>query len=152
MLKSILFMGLFSLLLSSCASYTPLSQKQLTDMGTHRFAKVNRAKLTEASAVALETLGYRVTLKQPAAGVVKTSPTTVMTSATGHAHAASVTQDGLAWTLRIEQTGSGAVVRATPRGYRNGSEMRRDGMWVAEVMDQKFQDLWREIDTTLANL
>lgn len=52
--------------------------------------------------------------------------------------------------MRVDKSGKGAVIHAKPRGYRNGSEMHDDNPWVAEVMDGKFEDLWKEIDATLA--
>jgi hypothetical protein len=39
-----------------------------------------------------------------------------------------------------------------PRGFRNGSEIDQEGVWVAEVMDAKFRDLWREIENNLGVL
>lgn len=71
---------------------------------------------------------------------MKTSPATMMTSATGNASQAEVVEDGLAWSLAVEATGGDVVVHATPRGFRNGSEVHDEGMWVAEVMDAKYRE------------
>ena len=136
--------------IGACASYTPLNQSELSERGTHRYPNVSRERLTEASATALATLGYRVTVKQSRKGLVRTAPATIMTSAYGTNYAANLQEDGLAWSMRIDKSGKGAVIHAQPRGFRNGSEYHDDGMWVAEVMDAKFKDLWREIDSSLA--
>jgi hypothetical protein len=133
----------------ACVHFTPLSDAQLVERGTHRYAGFDRAKLTEACAAALATLGFKVTVKDPDKGLVKTSPQTIMVSATGGPGYANTTDDGLAWAIAVEASGADVVVHAAPRGFRNGSEVREDGMWVAEVMDAKFKDLWREVDDTI---
>jgi hypothetical protein len=148
--KTLVLCSALAFVIPACGPhYTTLSPAQLTERGTHRYANATREKATEACAVALATLGYKVTVKQPESGVVKTAPSSIMTSATGGAGYADVTEDGLAWSIAIDSAGSDVVVHATPRGFRNGSEVRDDGMWVAEVMDAKFGDLWREMGATL---
>ena len=114
-----------------------------------RYANTSRENATEACATALSTLGYRVTVKVPETGIVKTAPASVRTSASGGPGYANITEDGLAWGIVVESSGVDAVVHATPRGFRNGSELQNDSQWVAEIMDAKFRDLWREIDGTL---
>ncbi len=149
MIKGFILCCLLALVVSACTHYTVLSPAQLSERGTHRYANTSREKVIEACAAALATLGYKVTVKQPESGVVKTAPASIMTSATGGGGYASVTEDGLAWSLVVETSGADVVVHATPRGFRNGSEVQDEKMWVAEVMDGKFRDLWREIDGTL---
>jgi hypothetical protein len=131
-------------------TYHPLTAAQLADLGTHRYPGVTRDKATDACATALATLGYNVTVKEPGTGVIKTAPKTISVSSSGsaygHSMSASVTEDGLAWSVSVEQSGDDAVVHATPRGFRNGSEMHEDNMWVAEAIDGKFKDLWTEVD------
>ena len=149
--------AVLSLFASACVHYTPYTAVQLAEKGTHAAPGQSVASTVEAVAVSLATLGYRVTVKDPERGIVKTSAKPIMTSATttvsGGEYTATgsseVVEDGLAWALRVEADGSGAVVHATPRGFRNGSEIHDEGMWVAEVMDAKFQDLWSELDSTL---
>jgi hypothetical protein len=149
MMRSFVLCCFLALVVPACGHYTVLSPAQLTERGTHRYGNTSREKATEACATALSTLGYKVTVKQPESGIVKTAPASMMTSATGGAGYANVTEDGLAWSLVVEPSGSDVVIHAKPRGFRNGSEMQDEGMWVAEVMDGKFGDLWREIDGTL---
>ena len=127
----------------------PLTPAQLADLGAHRYPGVTREHATEACAAALATLGYNVTVREPATGIIKTAPRTIATTATGGRYSASVTDDGLAWTVAVEPSGSDVVVHVTPRGYRNGSEVHAENMWVAEVMNDKFKDLWTEVDSNL---
>jgi hypothetical protein len=135
-----------STLLLAVACFHAYTPQQLEHLGTHRLAGKSIAQAVEITAVALETLGYRVTVKNTEQGIVKTAPRTTMTSASGGSNYANVTEDGLAWVIAISGSSSSAVLHATPRGFRNGSEMRGEGIWVAEVMDQKFADLWNEVD------
>jgi hypothetical protein len=148
-----LFLSLLLLVLAAvapgCTSYTVLSPAEIAARGTHRYAHTNRDRATEACAAALATLGYRVTVKQLESGVVRTAPASVMTSATGGRGYANITEDGLAWSIVVSAAGDDVIVRATPRGFRNGSEMKEEGIWVAEVMDAKFRDLWSELDAAL---
>lgn len=149
LLKAFVLSCVLSLNAAACAHYTVLSQAQLAERGTHRYTNTTRETATEACATALATLGYRVTVKEPDTGIVKTAPASIMTSATGGRGYANITDDGLAWSIVVEPSGGDVILHATPRGFRNGSELRDESMWVAEVMDAKFRDLWREIDGTL---
>lgn len=152
-MKPLSLVTLLFLVTSGCAHYTPYTAPQLAAKGTHPARGQSVASTVEAAAVSLTTLGYRITVKDTERGIVKTSARPIMTSATtsGGQYSASseVVEDGLAWALLVEADGSGAVVHATPRGFRNGSELHDEGMWVAEVMDAKFNDLWAELDSTL---
>jgi hypothetical protein len=139
-----------ALAVPACAPvYSALSPTQLAERGTHRYPGVTREKAVDACAMALSTLNYRVTVKQSETGLVKSAPAAIMTSATGGRNYATVSEDGLAWSIVVETAGNDVIVRATPRGFRNGSEVHDEGMWVAEVMDAKFRDLWREVDENL---
>ena len=138
--------------LLACIHYTTLTPTQLSERGTRRYANTSSEKALKACADSLSTLGYKVTVVQPESGIIKTAPHSIMTSATGGAGYANVTDDGLAWAVAVEQSGNDVVVHATPRGFRNGSEVHEDGMWVAEVMDAKFKDLWNEIDQNLGTV
>ena len=140
---------LSSFLVIACGHYTVLTPAQVAERGTHRYANVSREAGTEACATALSTLGYKVTVKRTESGVVRTAPATIMVSATGGAGYANASEDGLAWGIVVEPSGADVVVHATPRGFRNGSELHDANMWTAEIMDAKFQDLWREVDGTL---
>jgi hypothetical protein len=150
MMKRLVLCCFLFLAVPACASYTVLTPAQVAERGTRRYANVSREKATDACATALATLGYKVTVTQPEAGIVKTAASTMMTSATGDRNYANVTEDGLAWSIVIEVSGADVVVHAAPRGFRNGTEVQDAGMWVAEVMDAKFRDLWREIDGMVA--
>jgi hypothetical protein len=155
--KTLSLTALLFVVASGCVHYTPYTAPQLAAKGTHPAPGQNVASTVEAVAVSLTTLGYRVTVKDAERGIVKTSAKPIMTSATTTASggqysataSSEVVEDGLAWALSIEADGSGAVVHATPRGFRNGTELHDEGMWVAEVMDAKFNDLWNELDSTL---
>lgn len=148
-MKSLNVLFLVAISLFGCVHYTNLTKAQLEERGTRRYANVTREQVTEASAIALETLGYRVTLKQPETGVVKTQPKTILVSATGSRTYAQATEDQLAWAVNIEPSGSDVVLHALPRGFRNGTEQKEDGIWVAEMIDTKFRDLLNEITSTL---
>jgi hypothetical protein len=149
LMKTFVLSCFLALAAPACSHYTLLSTAELNQRGTHRYANTSRQQATEACAIALSTLGYRVTVKQPEPGIVKTAPASIMTSATGGRGYANVIEDGLAWSIVVEPSGSDVVVHATPRGFRNGSELEDEGIWVAEVMDAKFRALWREMDGTL---
>ncbi|MEO6575029.1 MAG: hypothetical protein ABIP89_14390 [Polyangiaceae bacterium] len=144
-----LLLVLSCFLFLACGHYTVLTPAQLAERGTHRYPNVSRENGTEACASALSTLGYKVTVMRPDTGLIKTAPATIMVSATGGAGYANTSEDGLAWGIVVETSGSDVVVHATPRGFRNGSELHDANMWTAEIMDAKFQDLWREVDGTL---
>ncbi|MDB5220426.1 MAG: hypothetical protein JWO86_8353 [Myxococcaceae bacterium] len=150
MLNRLLLWCFMVLVAAGCQSYTVLSPAQLTAKGTHRYGgNASREQVTGACTTALTTLGYKVTVSEPASGIVKTAPSSIMTSATGGAGYANVTDDGLAWSIVVESAGESIIVHATPRAFRNGTEIHEKGIWVAEVMDAKFADLWRELDETL---
>jgi hypothetical protein len=149
MIKGFILCCVLALAAPACTHYSVLTPAQVSERGTHRYGNASREKVVDACAAALATLGYKVTVKQPDSGVVKTAPASVMTSATGGPGYANVTEDGLAWSLVVETSGTDVVVHATPRGFRNGSELHDENLWVAEVMDAKFRDLWHEIDGTL---
>ena len=149
MLKRLVLWCFVMLVAAGCQSFTVLSPAQLSAKGTHRYGNSSKEQVTGACTVALTTLGYKVTVSEPAAGIVKTAPSSIMTSATGGPGYANVTDDGLAWSIVVESAGGSIVVHATPRAFRNGTEVHKEGIWVAEVMDAKFADLWRELDETL---
>ncbi len=146
-----------ALVSSGCVHYTPYTAAQLAEKGTHH-VPLEVGPSVEAVAASLATLGYRVTLKNAERGVVKTSAKSIMTSsrtsATGNSYSATATsevvEDGLAWAIEVRpDPNGGSIVTATPRGFRNGAEIQTEGMWVAEVMDPLFRDLWREVDSTV---
>ena len=75
---------------------------------------------------------------------------TATSSYSGNSGSAEVQDDSLAWTVQVTNGSGGAHIRAVPRGFRNGSEMRGDDIWVAKVIDPKFDDFWHEVDSNLA--
>ena len=150
MMKAFVLCVFFAVAAPGC--FPPvLTPAQLTERGTRRYANVRREKATEAAATALATLGYVVTVEDRASGVVKTAPLKILSTMTitDGEGSATTTEDRLAWILTVEASGPDVVVHAVPRGFRNGSELHDANMWQAEVMNAKFQDLWREIDETL---
>ncbi|MGQ0508823.1 MAG: hypothetical protein ACT4TC_26275 [Myxococcaceae bacterium] len=153
-----------ALMIFSCVHYTFLKPADLEARGTRTFSNVTSEKAVEASAVALSTLGYQVTQKSKEAGVVKTAPqdilvtqktettvdrTPLANTVRGATSSSTQTRDGLAWTLRISGAGDGVKIVALPRAYRNGSELVEDA-FVAEVMDPRFNALWREIEGSMS--
>lgn len=130
-------------LAAACAiGVTPLSKADLDKRSTRSFPAVTVAKAVEASRVALATLGYSVTLTNPSLGLVKTGPRIM--------YSRDAQRDELAWTLHVEAVGAGVLVRAVPRAFRNGTEMTGENVWVAEIIDPKFNDLWRELGSTIS--
>jgi hypothetical protein len=131
-------------------SVTVLTPAQMTERETRHYPGVDREKAIAAVATALDTLGYKVTVRMPEKGVVKTAPKTVSVSATSNGYTASATEDQLAWTITVGSAGTESVVRAVPRPFRNGNEIGEGEMkWAAEAIDPKFRDLWKELDAAL---
>ncbi len=162
-MKRLIFCVLLGIAPLACANYTPITPAQLVERGTHRYANVTVEKATQGCATALATLGYKVTVTEAQSGVVKTAPLAFTATATTKASAqkdpltgnvsahaeTEMTQDGLAWRVAVEGTGADVIVRLTPRAYRNGSEITEGEIWIAEVMDAKFRDVWREVDAAV---
>ena len=133
-------------LVSGC--FHMLTPTELSDRGTRVFRKVAVAKATGACAEALETLGYKVTVKDLELGRVKTAPKVIQVSAAGGNGYASMTEDALAWSVNIKTKGELVRIHAVPRGYRNGSDISQRGM-PDVVIDPKFNDLWNELSSSL---
>ncbi len=148
-MKTFLFVSIASLLTGCALFFTPLTKEELSQRGKRHFSKVGSERLTRVTTVALQSLGYHVTVTDSSTGLIRTAPHSMIVSATGSSGGANVTEDGLAWVVRIGEDSSGNFVQATPRGFRNGSEMRAEGIWIASIIDPKFEDLWREIEETL---
>jgi len=130
-------------------SYHPLTPAQLAQRGTRSYSNLTREQATEASAAALATLGFEVTVTDVSAGVVKTAPKVMHVTAVGGYGYASAIEDGLAWSIQVDSAGKDAVVHCTPRAFRNGAEMYAPNVWVAEAIDDKFRDFWHELDGDL---
>ena len=151
--------GLFGIAVSVlCAScMTVLSPEEMQNRGTREYTRVKAEEAVSACSVALDTLGYRVTVSDAKSGIIRTAPKSFMVTTSGtvsgsasYANVATeVQEDGLAWVIQVKRSGEKTVVRATPHGFRNGSEMHKEKMWVAEVMDSKFADLWGQIEANL---
>jgi hypothetical protein len=132
-------------------SYRVLSAQQLTEMGTRQYPNERLPHVVKSCAAALATLGFTVTFVDAGAtqGVVKTAPLRIMTSAAGGYGQANIIEDSMSWDISVVSDAlSNVFVHAKVRGFRNGSEMQGDVL-VAEVMEPKFRDLWREIDSTV---
>ena len=150
--------------LAGCTSYTVLGPAEMQQRGTRSFPGVTREKAVEASAVALESLGYKVTQRSADAGLVKTAPLEIFVEAhteteversvitdrvSGAQSTTTAQRDALAWTLRVTPSGDGVTILATPRAYRNGDAIDDPNAFVAEIMDPKFAGLWREVGDSM---
>ena len=134
------------LMMSGC--YHILTGAELAAHGTRQFSQVSRAQAVAASATALETLGYKITVKEVERGIIKTAPRVIMVNAVGGPGYANASEDALAWNVVVEDSASGAVIHAEPRGFRNGTEISERGM-PDILVDPKFRDLFKEISSTL---
>jgi len=135
-----------SLLFAGC--FHMLTPTELSDRGTRVFKKVAVSRATNACAEALETLGYKVTVKALEVGMVTTAPKVIMVSASGGNGYAAMTEDALSWSVNVKTKGNVLRVHAVPRGFRNGSDISQRGM-PDVVIDPKFNDLWNELASTL---
>ena len=167
-LISVLTPLLLALSIPACALFTNtvvLTADDLKQRGTRTFQGVSRDTAVEGAAVALGTLGYYVTQKNLETGVVRTAPreilTTASTNTTHHDRSivnpqytsessSTVTRDELAWSLRVVADSEAEVtIIATPRAYRNGTELAGENTFIAEVMDPRFNDLWRAVEEVI---
>jgi hypothetical protein len=129
--------------------YTQLTPQDLEQRGTRGFPNVSIEGAVAATASALSTLGYVVTLKSANPGLVKTAPRQVSTSATGGRYNAQLITDELSWSIEVFSDQGMTWLRATPHAFRNGAEMGGTA-FVAEVLDPRFNDLWRELTETMS--
>jgi hypothetical protein len=83
--------------LASAFSQRVMTPEQVSQAGTRRYVGASREAAVEGCAVALATLGYEVTLKDPANGRVKTAPKTILVTAKGDGNSASATDDQPSW-------------------------------------------------------
>lgn len=134
-LRNILI-GISAIYLSGCTTYQVLTSDQLSERGTKVYKGVSVERSIEATLAALKVLGYDVTLKEVKAkmALIKTAP---------------MNRDGVSWALLIRPDGDDVQIKARPKAYRNGAEMTGEKVFVAEVMDPRFRDLWNEIDGLL---
>ncbi|GAC1361134.1 MAG: hypothetical protein NVSMB47_13570 [Polyangiales bacterium] len=126
-----------------------ITPAEIEQHGTRPYPTKSRAQVVKASAAALQTLGFEVVVVDEQHGWVKTAPKVMQTHAVGNAYGATAIQDSLAWTLEIDAAGSGALVHAHPRAYRNGQSLDERNM-LAAYMERAFNDLFREIDSNLS--
>ncbi len=124
--------GISSLFLTCCTTYQVLSSDQLNERGTKLYKGVSVEKSIAATLTALRHLGYDITLKEVKAkmALIKTAPLEI--------------QDGLSWALLIRPDGNDVQIKARPK-------ISGEKGFVAERMDPRFQDLWKEIDQQLIN-
>jgi hypothetical protein len=125
-----------------------LTTEQLVQRSTREFWSVTTEQATEGCAKALETLGYKVTVKDLPTGVIRTAPKSIYVTASGGNGTATLTEDALAWNVQIQPISSGVVVKATPRAYRNGDDITARGL-PDIVIDPKFNTLWSEFSSAL---
>ena len=136
--------------MSGCYHYHLLTPAELASRGTRQFSQTTQTQAVEATASALETLGYKVTLKVPETGLLKTAPKVFVVYATGNASSATAHEDAVAWNVQVEPASTGVVIHASPRGFRNGTEITERGM-PDVVIEPKFRDLWKEISSSLGS-
>jgi hypothetical protein len=135
--------------LLGCTPHRLVSAADLQRYGTRPF-KEPKAEVVRATATALRTLGYEVTVADEATGKVKTSPKVVVIGAVRTSTYTAVGyQNAIAWTIDVTPGSDGStLVRATPRAYLNGQEDTRD-RWDADYMEQSIDTVFREIASDL---
>jgi hypothetical protein len=135
--------------LSGC--FSALQPRVLTpDELARHGTRVYSADVTtglKAATVALETLGFVITLSDPATGTIKTAPRHMVATSTGYA----IYRDELSWVLVVSSHASGVQVVATPHAYTNGTEVPRERI-AATFLEEKFDTLWKELDSDMRQL
>ena len=136
--------------LSGC--YTTLSKTELESRGTKSFSAVPSEKMAQIGVTALRNLGYEVTQQdcKERSCMIRSAPKDIMvqgtTSGSYTSASTQLIRDGLAWQISISPNGKDSIVRAVPLAYRNGAEIMNPNVFGAEVMDPKFNHLWREFE------
>jgi hypothetical protein len=135
--------------LSGCFSALRPRVMTAEEMARHG-TRVYSADVTtglKAATVALETLGFVITLSDPATGTIKTAPRHMVATSYG----STVYRDELAWVLVVSSHASGVQVLATPHAYTNGTEVPNERI-AANFLEEKFDTLWKELDSDVRQL
>jgi hypothetical protein len=134
-------------------SYKVMSPADIQQMGTKQYPQTPEV-VFKATAQALETLGYKVTVASPEKGKLKTAPKTIMSTAVAsgnrYSAVASSTEDGLGWDITIAANGNGTAVVAAPKAYSNGVDLSDQPSAITqEAVEPHFRTLFRELDSNL---
>ena len=151
-------------LVGGCADPYPnrtgvaMTPELIATRGTHSFAG-ERGKVFAATVGALKVLGYEVVVSDEATGVIKTAPTRA--SSVEHTESEAMRPNASNSTL-VTYTRSYAIqltddhgqtrVEATPRLFKNGSEISGGRSWDTSGADgenQRWYQLFREIASNL---
>lgn len=120
-----------------CAT-TMMTPAQVAANGARPYRAHAPKALVRASAAALESLGFEVVVEDADTGKVVTKPRTVVIKE--HAPIA------VTWSVAVEQTTSGAIVRAQPQYLKSGNPLASlDAPYVQASLTELFQ----EIDASL---
>jgi hypothetical protein len=148
--RKIYLAAIIVLAMSGCvAAFRPrmLTANELAQRGT-RVYSADVPTGMRAAAVALQTLGFEITVNDPASGTIKTAPRDMMMSASG----STVYRDELAWVVVVTADATrGIQVLATPHAYSNGTEVAPTEI-PADAIEPKFATLWNELDADMKQM
>jgi hypothetical protein len=126
----------------------PLTPAELDRNENHSYPGRSRAQVYRATATALRSLGYEITLADDGAGRIKTAPKLITATAHGSGSGAVATENSVAWNIDVTSASGGAALRAEPRGYSGGQVVppnQINGMYLKKL----FATLYGEIDSDL---
>ena len=123
--------------LPGCATKM-MTPAQMSANGARPYAVHDAKALVRATSAALETMGFEVVISDAAIGKVMTAPRTVVIKE--HAPIA------VAWSIDVEQTPSGAIVRAKPCYLKSGAPI---ASLDAPYVEASFSELFTEINASL---
>lgn len=149
----VLVVALFAAMVAGCVRPPLMSQAEVRAYGRRAYAGVDKPKVVAATKLALETLGYRVTVADPATGRIKTAPKVAVVVGTattvGGTTSVSTSQNAIAWIVDVEAAERGARVIAVPRAYANGNPIAEHEPWDRDYAVRAFQALFDEIESNL---
>jgi hypothetical protein len=134
-----------ALVSAGCATLGP---KEVATLGRKSYGTRSRAEVLQACKVALETLGYKLTLVDFAGGRLKTAPKTVAVVASGGRYSAVAQENAVAWSLELKQGSGSLTLQATPRAFGGGVENPKP-RWPEDYARTMFQQLFAEIESNL---
>ena len=140
------FVLVVALAMTACVSAMQprtLTTAELAQRGTRMYS-ADVVTGMKAAIVALQTLGYEITVNDPGTGMIKTAPRDIMVAA----YNGVLTRDELAWVLVVTPTASGIQVTATPHAYSNGTEVPPHQIPAVSI-EPKFTTLWNELDADM---
>ncbi|MGE0551739.1 MAG: hypothetical protein AB7R00_32140 [Kofleriaceae bacterium] len=124
-----------------------MTPEDLANQGTRSFEHRSVHDAVAAVSSAFETLGYVMTEHDAAAGIVRTAPRRMSLALT--AGAGFTAQDRIAWWALSAGISEGVEVRLIPYPHR-GATVVVDYVFVAEVMDPLFDELWRAVGNSMS--